>query len=126
MITKQQLKDYRSLMREIQDLDMELSSMYGLRERKLSSGSKTSAVTDLSVTVDKIEKLANLIKEKRDNLLQERVKIEEAIEGLSPNERLIIRMRYIQGLNWLQIQMRLERSERWVFKYHSLALKKFF
>ena len=124
MITKQQLKGYRSLVREIVDLDAELNSLYGVRERKTSESHGGNTVTDLSSTIIRMIELEELIKMKRDKLVAERTEIEKFIDILPPYERLVIRHRYIQGFSWVQIQMRLEMSESSVHRLHGQSLRR--
>ena len=124
MITKQQLKGYRSLVREIVDLDAELNSLYGVRERKTSESHGGNTVTDLSSTIIRMIELEELIKMKRDKLVAERTEIEKFIDVLPAHERLVIRLRYIQGLSWLQIQMRLNKPPTTIERWHTVSLNR--
>ena len=126
MVTKQELRNYRSMMREILDLETELNAITDSRTARLSHTRSSGGGQDggLDIPVSRIMEMEKLIQGKWDILTAERLRIEDALEVLQPYERDLIRLRYFHGCNWIQIQLRLGRSERWVFKHHGIALKK--
>ena len=125
MVTKQELRNYQSLSREIQDLEAELRAMTDSRTAKLShTRGGTNLVGGLEIPVSQIMDLEKLIRAKSDVLTAERLRIERALECLAARERELIRLRYFYGYNWIRIQFRFERSERWIHALHSAALKK--
>lgn len=74
-----------------------------------------------SVAIKK-EKLEQLLKRKQDRLLDELLKIEEFLETIDDsNIRVIIRMRFIDGITWQEIGKKLN-FERTTPYYH---LKKY-
>ena len=48
--------------------------------------------------------------------------IEKAIEGLNPTTRMLLRYRYIEGLTWEEVCVRLSYSWRQTHRLHARAL----
>jgi len=128
LVTKKDLKNYLGLTREIQELRQELEELYVGPE-----GSVLGQVTtkkggkkrrDLSDTVTHMITIEELLSIKYNQLKAERLRIEEALEMLPAGERVIIRMRYLQGYPWVRIQLQLELSEASVTRAHSRALQR--
>lgn len=127
MVTKQDLKGYIHLVAEIHMLDTELrdlhdsigprSPVYGSRKRRIGLG-------DLSIPVARIVDFENKLKRKRERLIAERCRMEDALEVLTPDERVVIRMRYFHGLSWIQIQNHRGQSEAHIHRIHGAALRK--
>ena len=125
MVTKQDLRNYRSLEREIQDLEAEAKAITDSRTAKLShTRTNGSHKGGLEIQVAHVMEMEKLIRSKSKILTAERMRIERALDCLEARERELIRLRYFYGYNWIRIQIRLERSERWIHAHHSAALKK--
>ena len=60
---------------------------------------------------------------KLDELAAEQMQIEQAIESLQPRERELIRYRYIEGLSWEEICVRMSYSWRQTHRIHANALQ---
>ena len=128
-ITKHELRTYRSVLEEINELTIEIQALYDEATRTTTRLSHTPgrgsrAKKDLSDHIALIIDLENQLTEKRAILVAQRVAIEEAIETLLPDERRVLRLKYIEGLSWRQIGFRLHYEERWLFALHSRALNK--
>ena len=77
-------------------------------------------------TVMKIIDLENEINREIDRYVDLKAAIRKAINAIpNQNEKLILRYRYIEFLQWPDIQERLGLEERQVFILHGKALKDF-
>lgn len=98
---------------------------YELREYR-----KTKAeLSDLDVLTRKIERhateeLRRLYATKRERLSGKLKRIEEAIDGLEPVERHLMRLRYIDGLEWWQVAAAIHYSVQQTHRIHARALIK--
>jgi RNA polymerase sigma factor (sigma-70 family) len=72
----------------------------------------------------KIADLCAVLEEKKAAVLSLRTEIEAAIRQLEPFERRLIRLRYVSGLRWEKIALKLNYSWRQVYRTHSSALEK--
>lgn len=70
------------------------------------------------------EELRTVYEEKRKALAANLKRIEDAIECLEPIERQVLRLRYIEGLEWHQVAARVHYSLSDVHRKHSHALVK--
>ena len=64
------------------------------------------------------------IDQKLDELICLKEQIENAISGLDPNERLLIRLKYCEGLTWEEVAVRLNYTWRHVHRIHKNILQK--
>lgn len=62
--------------------------------------------------------------EKLEELREEVLRIEEAIETLEPIERMLMRYRYIEGLTWEEVAVAINYSWMQMHRIHSRALSK--
>lgn len=129
-MTKEQLKAYRDLKRERDDLERrkkELEAvMYGPRSQRLDGmprgGSGENYVQE--ERMDQKDELLALYEAKEAELDAALVAIEKAIEKLAPRERQLVRLHYIDGLAWEQVAVEMTYSWRQVHRIHSDALEK--
>lgn len=68
--------------------------------------------------------LAALYREKRQELAGRLRAMEEALETLGPTERKLMRLRYIEGLSWQAVSMRIHYSWKQTHRIHNNALRK--
>lgn len=101
-MTKKQLQNYKPIKRELAALDALL--------RKIEKHS-----------TDELREQYNL---KRAELADDLLRIEEAIETLGPTERTLMRLRYIEGLDWRAICSRICYSWQQTHRIHAQALIK--
>ena len=85
-MTKEQLKQYRSIKIETSQLDRRIA------ELELQGH-------DYEI----IQPLRDLYREKLRGLVDGQLRIEKAIEALNPTERELMRLRYIDGREWVEI-----------------------
>ena len=68
--------------------------------------------------------LAALYREKRQELAERLRAMEAALETLGPTERTIMRLRYVEGLSWQAVSMRVHYSWKQTHRIHKNALRK--
>lgn len=124
---KQELRQYRALLAEIALLEDE--------QRRIAEGALSAvALTGMpkgSGTVDdtgrlaaKLADLAYLIAAKLEEAIAVRLQIEQAIEGLDGQERVLMRLRYIEGKTWEEIAGEMHYSFRRVTQIHGNILQR--
>lgn len=106
-MTKEELRQYRSIKLEICQLEHRLVTM------------------DMMGHNDDITKpLRDLYRKKLEVLIEGQLKIENAIESLDPTERELIRLRYIDGEEWLDICATIHYEWTQTHRIHARALDK--
>lgn len=127
-MTKEQLKGFRSIKLErdrlllmIEELEAQMRSPKSQRLDGMPRGgsSPSSPVENLVV---KHTELLERYYEKVAELTAATVEIEEAIERLSPRERTLLRLHYIEGLTWEEVCVAMSYSWRQVHRIHAVAL----
>lgn len=74
----------------------------------------------------KLMRLERRLKRKLEEIMDERERLEEYIESVNDDiTRMILRLRYINGLGWNQIGNELGYSERQVRRKHAQWIGKF-
>lgn len=131
MITKEELKQYRSLTNEIENLNekiVRLRSQLELASTQIMTGMPHGSDGE----VDKIGKALSILEEAQkryyDKLIEITeltLKIEKAIENLTPTERLLIRYRYMDFMKWEDICSKLKLSWKQSHNLHKKILRKF-
>lgn len=106
-MTKEQLRLYRSVAREIDQLEQRIV--------KLEMRGHNDDVT---------QPLRDIYREKLKNLIDGQLRIEKAIESLTPTEREVIRMRYIDGAEWFDISDTIHYEWAQTHRIHAKALQK--
>ena len=106
-MTKEELKQYRSIKTEISQIERRILEFEGLGRDK-----------------DIIQPLINLYREKLADLIEEQLKIEKVIEVLDPTERELIRLRYIDGLEWIDVAAEIHYEWTQTHRIHARALGK--
>lgn len=129
MNAKQYLKQaYR--LNELIDSDLkELENLRSLSTSITSDTTKervqSSTVSDkIGNIVVKIVDLENQINDEIDKFVDLKKEIRDAINTVTnPNERLVLRLRYIVFLTWEQVAEKMTYSLKQVHRIHSEALK---
>jgi len=126
-VTKDELREYRSLKTELGQLNDEKTRLRSIAENCVRSMGqiKTSSGHDpLPGIMDKLsevdEKLLPRLKKSADML----VRIETSIDGLPAQERVLIRAYYIEGKRWEQVADEVGYSVRQIHYIHGNALRK--
>lgn len=101
-MTKEELRDYQPIKQELTNLET--------LARKLERHED--------------DDLAALYRKKRQALAEQLQAIEEALETLGPTERTLMRLRYIEGLSWQAVSLRIHYSWKQTHRIHKNALRK--
>ena len=127
-MTKEELKQYRKLGMELERLENTIARMQAEIESP-----KKQLITGMPhggnpVTMeDKVAKLLDiqaLYNRQWDKLIELRRQIETAIAGVQdPRERTLLGYRYIDGLSWEEICVKMNYSWRQIHRIHARALK---
>jgi len=129
LITKEKLKEHYRLKQEtveleetIEKLQLQAQSVGATRITGAPAGSGSpDKITD---NLARIEKLIQYYQQKLEKLLIQQKRIEEAIESLPANERLLMRYRYIDGMEWVDVAANMNYSWRQTHRMHARALEK--
>lgn len=128
MVTKEELKEHYRLVCEIHDLQEEIKELQSLQQSigavKLGEVSGGSGKSD--VIGGKLAKLNDLMEYyvlKIEQRIIQQEKIETAIENLPATERMLMRYRYIDGLDWVNVAANLCYGWTQTHEIHGRALK---
>lgn len=127
-MTIEQLENCRSAKGEIESLRERMERIKSDRERMTqaitgmpqSKGQEKSRIEELTT------KLMELEEQLADKLWQRETEIKEVeawIETLKPHQRNVIRLRYIEGRTWRQVQRRTHYSKDGVLFINRSILK---
>lgn len=101
-MTKEQLREYRQMTKELAALEV--------LARKIERHST--------------EELRADYEQRQEKLAAELLRIEQVIETLDSTERTLMRLRYIDGLSWQAIALRISYSWQQTHRIHARALIK--
>ena len=129
-MTKDDLKEYTSIKKELKQIQFKLKE---LEERKTSI--KSMIISDMNVQTShnnnsiedlliKIEECIEEYNKKEIKLYNKQLEIENCINSLEPTERIIMRLRYIEGKTFEQIAVDLNYSWRHTIRIHGKILQK--
>lgn len=126
-MTKEQLQAYRNIGREIRQilnrLDALETAMYNPKAQQLTGmPSAPSKDNPLEQMVIQRAELQRRYSELLTELLAEQLTIEAAIEQAPPAARTLLRYRYIDGLKWEEICVKMNYSWRQMHRLHAQAL----
>lgn len=126
---KRRLYRYLDLKRERDQIAEELRTAEGTATSpsspNLDGMPRASGYGDAMVgRVSEIISLRELYERKRDEISDAMLAIEDAIEGLEPVERTLLRYRYIYGMTWEKVSVAMNYSWRQTHKIHARALDK--
>lgn len=134
-MTKEELSKLRSIQKEIELIKRELNSITEEYVTDKVTGSMVEhpyVLTHFKISgydsgdySNKVKRLERKLKRKLDELMDERERLEEYIENVNDDIiRMILRLRYINGLRWNQIGNELGYSERQVRRKHAQWISK--
>lgn len=107
-MTKEQLRKYQPMNREQRQLEQRLRFL----ERCPESDQET------------LRPLRECYELKLKELVAAQLEIENAIETLDPTERELVRLRYIDGLDWHKVATRISYSWQQTHRIHARVLQK--
>lgn len=129
-MTKKQLKAYRDILEEKQQLEERLQELEATKYDPKTptpgtgpggSGGKSDPTGSRVLQLDE---LARVYRQKIEQLTAAQLEVEKAIETLEPRERRLVRLYYLDGLTWEQVCVAMCYSWRQVHRIHSAALEK--
>lgn len=106
-MTKEQLRQYRSIKIEVSQIE-----------------TKMAEIEHYAANSDITQPLRDLYRQKLADLIETQLKIEKAIEALSPTERMLMRLRYIDGEEWVDICEAVHYEWAQTHRIHARALNK--
>ena len=130
-MNKNELNEYIETKREIEMIEDKIEF---LKEKKTSI--KSMVITDmprgsnsendrLGILLGEIEELINIYNEKQIRLIKQQIKIEEAINKLDNSiDRNIMRLRYLEGMKWEKICVKVNYRWAQVHRHHKKILEK--
>lgn len=129
MNTKEWLKQYLPLSREVVQLEQRLetinSKLYYPQSPKWDGMPRGSGTSDpTGRVIQQKEAALELYEKKRDALTTMLREIEDAMQVLTPTERMLVRYRYMDGLAWEEICLVMGYSWTHIHRIHSAALVK--
>ena len=128
-MTKEELRGYRNLKREADQLEQYIArikaEIYAPRTTHLDAipGASPNGTGPTERLALKHVELLERYREKLVELRTAQLRIEKAIEPLSPDERMLMRYRYIDGLTWEEVAVKMGYSWRQVHRIHAKALE---
>ena len=106
-MTKEHLRQYRSIKIEASQLERRIIEL-----------------ETLGHDYDIVQPLRDLYRTKLTTLIEGQLRIEKAIEGLNPTERELIRLRYIDGVDWNDVAATIHYEWAQTHRVHARALAK--
>lgn len=126
-MTKEQLRQYQYIEREIKLLQADVCQVRdSLQSAQILSdmpkgGNNADRIAD---TIAKIVDIEAIIHYKIRQLIELRGEIEATIDGLPSDQRVLMRLRYIEGCSFEAIAVNLNYSWRHTHRLHGNALQK--
>lgn len=126
-MTKYELQSYKFLKLEIENIKQNIYELENLSVGVASyseTRSKTNArVSKSHLNVELIEILGERYRKRLIAFLELKIKIDDAVQKLPHDERLVITEYYLNGLTWQEVSDKLFISLSWCYKLHNRALK---
>lgn len=126
---KEYLKSYRRAVKREKDI---LDEIQRLRSDKMFPSvvndgmPKGSSQSDLSEYMAILDEQIELLKAERLEKMRCYQKIERQIRQMeNEDEQEVLRLRYIKGLKWEEVALKMNYSWKWVHKIHGRALENF-
>ena len=106
-MTKEELRQYRSIKMEISQI-----------ERKIRELERIGSDDDVT------QPLRDLYRQKLIDLIEGQLRIEKVIETLDPTERTLMRLRYLDGAEWIDVAEGIHYEWTQTHRIHARALAK--
>ena len=126
-MTKERLRNYLDMKRERAQLQQQLealeATLYFPKIQQFSGMPHgPSAGSAMEVKANKHLELLECYRTKLEELAAEQLAIETAIEALDITARTLLRYRYLEGLTWEEVCVKMNYSWRQTHYIHSKAL----
>lgn len=128
-MTKEDLIKYHKVKQEIFQIKEKLAEIEEtytqVKAMKIDGLPKSRSVNDyIADAIIKIEELKDVYNKKISQILEFQIRIENAIDELEPEERILIRKRYIDGLKWEEVCQELNISWRTAHRLNKKIMEK--
>lgn len=129
-MTKKALLNYRVLEQEVEQLaeliERVETRIIEAKTSKLSQEAKGGGMASdvIGANLAHLEGLRDMYLKRSDDLAAAVIEIEKAIDCLEPTERLLVRYRYIEGLDWAEVATKIGYSHRHTTRLHGVILQK--
>lgn len=129
MDAKKLLREYRNILREIERIEDELATWQARAEKCTTSFSAVPGGggdgDKIQVAVEQMDAIREKLNARLVKLTDARDNAERIIKSVSDLRlRLILEYRYIDGLTYDEIGLRMNYSFRQIFRLHKWALSK--
>ena len=127
---KATLYKYRALEDELDQLGELIARIEArIKEPKIQKLSHApagggAAADAISANIARLDVLRVMYNEKWGTIIAKKIEIEKAIDNLEPDDRLLMRYRYIEGLSWEDVADKLGYCKRHVTRRHGEILVK--
>ena len=126
-MTKDRLRNYASLKEEREQLrrqldELEATLYYPKIQRLNGMPSSPSKENTLELMVARHVELQERYEAKIAEMTKEMLLIEAAIDALEPTARMLLRYRYLDGLKWEEVCVRMNYSWMQTHRIHANAL----
>ena len=128
-MTKERLRNYQNIKKERQQIRHQLeeleAALYYPKVQRLTGmpsnhGAEVNPQEELAIRHIELQDKYNA---KLEELYAEQLAIEQAIETLDVVKRQLLRYRYIDGLTWEEVCIRMNYSWKQVHRLHGAALQ---
>ena len=127
-VDKSTLRQYMAIVRETEQLETErqqiMERLQGAVQYSGMPGAKGGISDPVGNAAAKLAEVKTMLDEKLDQLADMRLAIESAIDGLAPEERRLMRCRYIEGKTWEQVAVELNYCIQHVWRLHGEILSR--
>lgn len=127
-MTKKELREYRWLVKNIQEMEDELAELETQATHITSSLKEdvvdyTSCKDKMSGQVARIIELQDTINEQLARMYVLQKNIREKISGMPEREKRLLTLKYIEGMTWEEVAVDMDYCWRQIHYIHSKALK---
>ena len=103
--------------------ELDIARESTIRSPRMDGMPRTGSVSGLELQVAMIERIRRKAEKERDRVLKMLDQIEDMIESLEdPEQKTVIKLRYVYGYTWSEIAISTEMAERTVYYVHGKAL----
>ncbi|NCD04457.1 MAG: hypothetical protein EOM00_16045 [Clostridia bacterium] len=127
-MTKEELREYRWLVKNIQEMEDELAELETQATHITSSLKEdvvdyTSCKDKMSGQVARIIELQDTINEQLARMYALQKSIREKIANMPEREKRLLTLKYIEGMTWEEVAVGMDYSWQHIHRLHSRALR---
>lgn len=103
--------------------ELDIARESTIRSPRMDGMPRTGSISGLDLQVAMIDRIRRKAEKERDRVLKMLDQIEDMIESLEdPEQKTVIKLRYVYGYTWSEIAISTEMAERTVYYVHGKAL----